>query len=153
MDCRGAGSCVMLGYAPPCPSFSVSPSVKLSVASRGGARKGGSCVLIPDLVVMVKVGASDVSSRQAYLLGWVALLTFISLMGSSSIITNQGTDISQKDEKPSKKRQNKGEMEKGESALWPVRYSNHIGEEISCHLWYASVEIPGKCVVRRLIRA
>ncbi|GJU68031.1 retrovirus-related pol polyprotein from transposon TNT 1-94 [Tanacetum coccineum] len=39
------------------------------------------------------------------------------------------------------------------SCYFPVRYSNHIGEEISCHLWYASVEIPGKCVVRRLIRA
>ncbi|GJR23059.1 putative RNA-directed DNA polymerase, eukaryota, reverse transcriptase zinc-binding domain protein [Tanacetum coccineum] len=32
------------------------------------------------------------------------------------------------------------------SCYFPVRYSNHIGEEISCHLWYASVEIPGKCV-------
>ncbi|GKA96888.1 alpha,alpha-trehalose-phosphate synthase [UDP-forming] 1 [Tanacetum coccineum] len=30
------------------------------------------------------------------------------------------------------------------SCYFPVRYSNHIGEEISCHLWYASVEIPGK---------
>ncbi|GJW65183.1 hypothetical protein Tco_0117067 [Tanacetum coccineum] len=39
------------------------------------------------------------------------------------------------------------------SCYFPVRYSNHIGEEISCHLWYASVEIPGKCVDRRLIRA
>ncbi|GKD84880.1 hypothetical protein Tco_1356034 [Tanacetum coccineum] len=39
-------------------SFSVSPSVKLSVAGRGGAGKGGSCVLILDLVVMAKVGAS-----------------------------------------------------------------------------------------------
>ncbi|GJU27569.1 retrovirus-related pol polyprotein from transposon TNT 1-94 [Tanacetum coccineum] len=39
------------------------------------------------------------------------------------------------------------------SCYFPVCYSNHIGEEISCHLWYASVEIPGKCVVRRLIRA
>ncbi|GKB24292.1 hypothetical protein Tco_0863693 [Tanacetum coccineum] len=34
----------------------------------------------------------DVSSRQAYLLGWVALLTFISLMGSSAIIANQGAE-------------------------------------------------------------
>ncbi|GJW76455.1 hypothetical protein Tco_0138137 [Tanacetum coccineum] len=58
MDGRGAGSCIMLGSAPSDPSFSVSPSVKLSVAGRGGAGKGGSCVLIPDLVVMAKVGAS-----------------------------------------------------------------------------------------------
>ncbi|GJX31417.1 hypothetical protein Tco_0241272 [Tanacetum coccineum] len=48
----------MLGFAPSGPSFSVSPSVKLSVAGRGGAGRGGSCVLIPDLVVMTKVGAS-----------------------------------------------------------------------------------------------
>ncbi|GJS75742.1 hypothetical protein Tco_0725623 [Tanacetum coccineum] len=39
------------------------------------------------------------------------------------------------------------------SCYFPVRYSNHIGEEISCHLLYASVEIPGKCVDRRLIGA
>ncbi|GKE34669.1 hypothetical protein Tco_1453991 [Tanacetum coccineum] len=58
MDARGAGSCVMLGYAPSCPSFLVSPSVKLSVADRGRAGKGGSCMLIPNLVVMVKVGAT-----------------------------------------------------------------------------------------------
>ncbi|GJU34864.1 hypothetical protein Tco_1183218 [Tanacetum coccineum] len=54
MDGQGAGSCVMFGSAPSCPSFSVSPSVKLSVAGHGGAGKGGSCVLILDLVVMVK---------------------------------------------------------------------------------------------------
>ncbi|GJY08753.1 hypothetical protein Tco_0375807 [Tanacetum coccineum] len=58
MDGRGASSCVMFGSAPSCPSFSVSLLVKLSVAGRGGAGKGGSCVLIPDLVVMAKVGAS-----------------------------------------------------------------------------------------------
>ncbi|GJX29956.1 hypothetical protein Tco_0238035 [Tanacetum coccineum] len=58
MDGRGAGSCVMLGSAPSGPSFSVSPSVKLLVAGRGEAGKGGSCMLIPDLVVMAKVGAS-----------------------------------------------------------------------------------------------
>ncbi|GJV78658.1 hypothetical protein Tco_1514528 [Tanacetum coccineum] len=57
MDGRGVGSCVMLGSAPSCLSFSVSPSVKLLVAGRGGAGKGGSCVLIPDLVVMAKVDA------------------------------------------------------------------------------------------------
>ncbi|GJU77771.1 hypothetical protein Tco_1274841 [Tanacetum coccineum] len=57
MDGRGAGSCIMLGFAPSGPSFSVSPSMRLSVASCGGSRKGGSCVLIPDLVVMAKVGA------------------------------------------------------------------------------------------------
>ncbi|GJS25455.1 hypothetical protein Tco_0454087 [Tanacetum coccineum] len=59
MDGRGVGSCVMLGLAPSGPSFSISPSVKLSVAGRGGARKGGSCVIISDLVVMAKVDASD----------------------------------------------------------------------------------------------
>ncbi|GKA86040.1 hypothetical protein Tco_0807751 [Tanacetum coccineum] len=55
MDGRGAGSCVMFGLAPSSPSFSVSISVKLSVTGRGGAGKGGSRVLIPDLVVMAKV--------------------------------------------------------------------------------------------------
>ncbi|GJV82643.1 putative reverse transcriptase domain-containing protein [Tanacetum coccineum] len=54
----GGGSCVMLGSAPSA-TFSVSPSVKLLVAGRGEAGKGGSCMLIPDLVVMEKVGASD----------------------------------------------------------------------------------------------
>ncbi|GJY61499.1 hypothetical protein Tco_0462156 [Tanacetum coccineum] len=58
MDGRGAGSCVMLGSEPSGPSFSVSPSVKLSVAGRGRAGKGRSYVLIPNLVVMAKVGAS-----------------------------------------------------------------------------------------------
>ncbi|GKE27402.1 hypothetical protein Tco_1442786 [Tanacetum coccineum] len=58
MDGRREGSCVMLGSVPSGPSFLVSPSMKLSVASRGGAGKGGSYVLIPDLVVMAKVGAS-----------------------------------------------------------------------------------------------
>ncbi|GKG00676.1 hypothetical protein Tco_0302366, partial [Tanacetum coccineum] len=43
---------------PGSPSFSVSPSVKFFVAGRGGAGKGGSCMLIPDLVVMEKVDAS-----------------------------------------------------------------------------------------------
>ncbi|GJW24001.1 hypothetical protein Tco_0037812 [Tanacetum coccineum] len=59
MDGRGAGFCIMLGSVPLGPSFLGSPSVKLSVAGCGGVGKGGSCVLIPDLVVMVKVGASD----------------------------------------------------------------------------------------------
>ncbi|GKB65664.1 hypothetical protein Tco_0921850 [Tanacetum coccineum] len=58
MDGRGAGSCVMLGSARSGPSFLVSPLVKLSVAGHGGAGKGGSCVLIPNLVVMAKAGAS-----------------------------------------------------------------------------------------------
>ncbi|GJW13340.1 hypothetical protein Tco_0017473 [Tanacetum coccineum] len=89
MDGRGAGSYVMLGSASSGPSFSVSSSMKLSVAGRSEAGKGGSCMLIPDLVVMAKVGASDVSSRQAYLIGWVVLLTLISFMGSSAVITNQ----------------------------------------------------------------
>ncbi|GJW77140.1 hypothetical protein Tco_0138822 [Tanacetum coccineum] len=55
MDGRGASSCVMFGSAPSCPSFSVSLLVKFSVAGRGGAGKGGSCVLISDLVVMAKI--------------------------------------------------------------------------------------------------
>ncbi|GKE54428.1 hypothetical protein Tco_1489584 [Tanacetum coccineum] len=38
------------------PPFSVS-LVKLSTVGRGEAGKGGSCMLIPDLVVMAKVGA------------------------------------------------------------------------------------------------
>ncbi|GJV84026.1 hypothetical protein Tco_1523924 [Tanacetum coccineum] len=58
MDGRGVGSCVMLGSASSGPSFLVSSSVKLSVAGRGKDGKGGSCVLVPDLVVMAKVGAS-----------------------------------------------------------------------------------------------
>ncbi|GKC80414.1 hypothetical protein Tco_1131188 [Tanacetum coccineum] len=58
MDGRGAGSFIMLGSAPSCPSFLVSPLAKLSVACYGGVGKGGFCVLIPDLVVMAKVGAS-----------------------------------------------------------------------------------------------
>ncbi|GJS22920.1 reverse transcriptase domain-containing protein [Tanacetum coccineum] len=109
MDGRGAGSCIMLRYVPSGPSFSGSSSMKLSVAGCGRVVKGGSCVLIPDLVVMVKVGASGsgvsllliveriweyysgnslryVSSGQAYLLGRVVLLTFISLMGSSAVV-------------------------------------------------------------------
>ncbi|GJW54423.1 hypothetical protein Tco_0098508 [Tanacetum coccineum] len=53
---KGAGT--TLGSVPSGPSFSVSPSVKLLVAGRGGAGKGGSRVLILDLVVMAKVGAS-----------------------------------------------------------------------------------------------
>ncbi|GJX58213.1 hypothetical protein Tco_0289603 [Tanacetum coccineum] len=58
MDGRGVGSCEMLGSASSGPSFLVSSSVKLSVAGRGGDGKGGSCVLVPDLVVMAKVDAS-----------------------------------------------------------------------------------------------
>nr|GEV89184.1 zinc finger protein GIS2-like [Tanacetum cinerariifolium] len=40
------------------PFFLGCPSVELSVAGRGEAGKGGSCVLIPNLAVMAKVGAS-----------------------------------------------------------------------------------------------
>ncbi|GJW49076.1 hypothetical protein Tco_0090427 [Tanacetum coccineum] len=47
MDGRGAGSYIMLGYVPSCPTFLGSPSVKLSVTG-----------CIPDLVVMAKVDAS-----------------------------------------------------------------------------------------------
>ncbi|GJV77041.1 hypothetical protein Tco_1508625, partial [Tanacetum coccineum] len=54
MDGQGAGSCVMFGSVPSSPSF----LVKLSIAGRGAARKGGSRMLIPDLVVMAKVGYS-----------------------------------------------------------------------------------------------
>ncbi|GKG48129.1 hypothetical protein Tco_0510014, partial [Tanacetum coccineum] len=39
------------------PSFLVSPSMKLSVAGRDKAGNGRSYVLIPNLVVMAKVGA------------------------------------------------------------------------------------------------
>ncbi|GJZ29025.1 putative reverse transcriptase domain-containing protein [Tanacetum coccineum] len=56
MDGRGTGSCVELFSVP--SRFSVSPSVKLLVAGHGGVGKGGSRVLIPDLVVMARVGAS-----------------------------------------------------------------------------------------------
>ncbi|GJU20066.1 hypothetical protein Tco_1153408 [Tanacetum coccineum] len=49
-------------------SFLVSPLVKLSVAGRGEAGKGGSRVLIPDLVVMTKFDASDL--RVHCLLTW-----------------------------------------------------------------------------------
>ncbi|GKG36612.1 hypothetical protein Tco_0444290, partial [Tanacetum coccineum] len=55
MDGRGTGSCVELFSVP--SGFSVSPSVKLLVAGRGRVGKGGSHVLIHDLVVMAKVGA------------------------------------------------------------------------------------------------
>ncbi|GJV43596.1 hypothetical protein Tco_1428132 [Tanacetum coccineum] len=66
MDGRGAGFCIMLGSAPLGPSFSVSPSMKLSVAGRGRAGKGGSCVLIPNLVVMAKFGASGLGVSLLY---------------------------------------------------------------------------------------
>ncbi|GJX09825.1 hypothetical protein Tco_0199684 [Tanacetum coccineum] len=58
MDDRGTGFCVVLCSVPSGFSFSVSPSVKLSVTGRGGAGKGGSRVLISDLVVMARVGTS-----------------------------------------------------------------------------------------------
>ncbi|GKA87692.1 hypothetical protein Tco_0809456 [Tanacetum coccineum] len=56
MDGRGMGSCVELFFVP--SGFLVSPSVKLLVAGRSGVGKGGSRVLIPDLVVMARVSAS-----------------------------------------------------------------------------------------------
>ncbi|GJR36963.1 hypothetical protein Tco_1212647 [Tanacetum coccineum] len=84
MDGQGMGSCVKLFSVP--SGFLVSPSVKLLVGGRGWVGKGGSRVLIPDLVVMARVGASDVSSRQAYLLEWVIQLTFIGLMRSSAVL-------------------------------------------------------------------
>ncbi|GKE27825.1 hypothetical protein Tco_1443209, partial [Tanacetum coccineum] len=77
---------------------------RLLDVDRRGAGKGGSRVLAPDLVVMAKVYASgiiiliepqkrriivDVSSGQAYLLGRVVLLTFISLMRSFAVVANQ----------------------------------------------------------------
>ncbi|GKB20675.1 hypothetical protein Tco_0854598 [Tanacetum coccineum] len=58
MDDRGMGSCVVLCSMPLGFSFLVSPSMKLLVAGHGGARKARSRVLIPDLVVMARVGAS-----------------------------------------------------------------------------------------------
>ncbi|GJT79127.1 hypothetical protein Tco_1045852 [Tanacetum coccineum] len=59
MDGRGTGSslCVVLGSAPSGPSFLVAPLVLAGVVSKG-VRKGRSRVLTPDLVVMVKIGAS-----------------------------------------------------------------------------------------------
>ncbi|GKE83433.1 hypothetical protein Tco_1557175, partial [Tanacetum coccineum] len=54
MDGRGAGSCIVFGSTPSCPSFSVSPSVRSSDVDRGGAGKGGSWVVTPNLVVMAK---------------------------------------------------------------------------------------------------
>ncbi|GKA76944.1 hypothetical protein Tco_0783405 [Tanacetum coccineum] len=54
MDGRGAGSCIVLGFAPSCPSFSVSPSVRSSYVNRGRAGEGGSWVLTLDLVVIAK---------------------------------------------------------------------------------------------------
>nr|GEU72793.1 hypothetical protein [Tanacetum cinerariifolium] len=50
------------------PVFFSSPSMKLSADGRGMAGKGGACVLIPDLVVMAKVGTLgeiQVSSLEA----------------------------------------------------------------------------------------
>ncbi|GJY14667.1 hypothetical protein Tco_0385089 [Tanacetum coccineum] len=58
MDDRGTGSCVVLFFVPSGFSFSVSPSMKLLVMGRGGVGKGGSHMLIPDLIVMARVGAS-----------------------------------------------------------------------------------------------
>nr|GEX16633.1 putative reverse transcriptase domain-containing protein [Tanacetum cinerariifolium] len=55
-------------FCAPRPFFFGFPLVKLSVAGRGRAGKGGSCVLILDLVVMAKVGASDLGF--ALLLRW-----------------------------------------------------------------------------------
>ncbi|GJV75091.1 hypothetical protein Tco_1506675 [Tanacetum coccineum] len=57
MDDRGTGSCVVICSVPSGFSFLVSSSVKLSVTGHSGAGKGGSRVLIPDLVVMARVGA------------------------------------------------------------------------------------------------
>ncbi|GJV83430.1 hypothetical protein Tco_1523328 [Tanacetum coccineum] len=56
MDGRGTGSCVELFSVP--SGFLVFPSVKLLVRGRGRVGKGGSHVLIPDLVVMARVDAS-----------------------------------------------------------------------------------------------
>ncbi|GKC09194.1 hypothetical protein Tco_1000804 [Tanacetum coccineum] len=59
MDDRCTGSCVVLCFLSLGFSFLVSPLVKLSVVGWGRAGKGGSYVLIPDLVVMERLGASD----------------------------------------------------------------------------------------------
>ncbi|GJU57532.1 hypothetical protein Tco_1235298 [Tanacetum coccineum] len=58
MDDQGMGPCVVLCFPPSGFSFLVFPLVKLSIAGLGGARKGGSRVLILDQVVMARVGAS-----------------------------------------------------------------------------------------------
>ncbi|GJZ16676.1 hypothetical protein Tco_0552799 [Tanacetum coccineum] len=85
MDDRGMGSCVVLYYMPSGFSFSVPPSAKLSVSGCGEAGKGGSRMLIPDLVV----NGESWCFRQANLLGWVIQLTFIGLMGSSAVLANK----------------------------------------------------------------
>ncbi|GKD17205.1 hypothetical protein Tco_1206363 [Tanacetum coccineum] len=56
MDGPGTGSCVELFFVP--SGFLVSPSMKLLVEGCGGFGKGGIRVLIPDLVVIARVGAS-----------------------------------------------------------------------------------------------
>ncbi|GJT72290.1 hypothetical protein Tco_1031576 [Tanacetum coccineum] len=100
MDDRGTGSCLVLYSVPSGFSFLVPPSAKPLVAGHGKAGKGRSRVLIPDLVVngesiVVLIESYkgriivNVSSRQAYLLGWVIQLTFIGLMGSSAVLANK----------------------------------------------------------------
>ncbi|GKC18330.1 hypothetical protein Tco_1020480 [Tanacetum coccineum] len=59
MDDRGASSlCIALDFAPSSPSLSVVPSAWLVGVDCNRVGKGGSRVLIPDLVVIAKVGVS-----------------------------------------------------------------------------------------------
>nr|GEY76105.1 hypothetical protein [Tanacetum cinerariifolium] len=75
-----------------CHSFLVSPSVELSVAGRGEAEKGGSCVLIPDLVVMEKFGYIAYEMKETFMegdgssqrLSWYWTYCFILFHPSSS---------------------------------------------------------------------
>ncbi|GJT69626.1 hypothetical protein Tco_1028912 [Tanacetum coccineum] len=96
MDGRGAGPYIMFGSTSSGPPFSVS-LVKLLVTGHGGGGKGRSCVLIPALVVMAKVGASSsgalyrrsdrISKGKGHcrclpriMLGPVSLLVFVGLV-------------------------------------------------------------------------
>ncbi|GKA60098.1 hypothetical protein Tco_0759411 [Tanacetum coccineum] len=109
MDGRGVGSYVMLGSAPSGPSFSVSPLVKLSVAGRGEVVKGGYCVLIPDLVFMEKVGASDF--RVLLLLIVEMRILEKKLIGLRLLVKNQKSIYSRK-QISDKRMKNQAKMDK-----------------------------------------
>ncbi|GKB86422.1 hypothetical protein Tco_0958694 [Tanacetum coccineum] len=78
MDDRGASSlCIMLDSAPSGPSLSVVPSAWLVGVDCNRVGKGGSRVLIPDLVVYSKcIGWCRVSVGQASLLSLSCRISF-----------------------------------------------------------------------------